>query len=169
MTRAARHLVGRMSHMRDHGYAMIDSSWARKVLEGANAALLPNTSRKRMSAGAWLMGLQIAGVPGAVAASLGTYLAPILLIGAVANAFHRYYRVVWVRRLEVSLRPLAFGFMASAVFTILRAQLGSQAIVTLVITAFSALLYVRRTLGPMTSIAVSGLAFALLSFGLQLI
>jgi chromate transporter len=116
-----------------------------------------------------LIGLQIAGVPGALAAFLGTYLAPILLISAVANAFHRYYRVVWVRRLEVSLRPLAMGFMAAAVVSILRTELSAQAVVTVIITALSAVLYLRRILGPMTLIAASGVAFALLSFGLHLV
>ena len=116
-----------------------------------------------------LIGLQIAGVPGALAASLGTYLAPILLISAVAKAFHRYYEVTWVRRLEVALRPLAIGFMAAAVVTILRAELRSHAVIAITVTALSSALYVRRILGPMTLIAVSGLAFALLSFGLRLI
>ena len=115
-----------------------------------------------------LIGLHIAGVPGALAASLGTYLAPILLISAVAKAFHRYYRVAWVRRLEVALRPLAMGFMAAAVVTILRTELSSQAVVTVVVTAFSGVLYLRRMLGPMTLLAASGIAFALLTFGLHL-
>jgi chromate transporter len=115
-----------------------------------------------------LMGLQIAGVPGALVASFGTYLAPILLISAVAKAFHRYYRVAWVRRLEVALRPLAVGFMAAAVVTILRTELSSHAVATVIVAASSSVLYVRRILGPMTMIAVSGVAFALLSFGLHL-
>ncbi|MEI9948488.1 MAG: chromate transporter [Pseudomonadota bacterium] len=115
-----------------------------------------------------LIGLQIAGVPGALAASLGTYLPPILLISAVASAFHRYYGLAWVRRLEVSLRPLSVGFMAAAVVTILRAQLTSQVAATVIVALFSGTLYARRILGPMTLIAVSGLAFALLSFGLEL-
>ncbi len=116
-----------------------------------------------------LMGQQIAGLPGALAASLGTYLAPILLISAVASAFHRYYRVTWVRRLELSLRPLAMGFMAAAVVAILRAELGSHAVATLVVTVLAAVLYWRRVLGPMMLIAASGAAFALLSFGLRLL
>jgi chromate transporter len=116
-----------------------------------------------------LIGLQIAGVPGALAASLGTYLAPVLLIGAAAKAFHRYYRVAWVRRLEVSLRPLAMAFMAAAVVTILRAELAAHALTALIVAVLSALLYLRRVLGPMTLIAASGAAFALLSFGFRLI
>jgi len=116
-----------------------------------------------------LIGLQIAGVPGALAASLGTYLAPILLICAVASAFHRYYGVAWVRRVEVALRPMSIGFMAAAAVTILRSELGFHAVTTIAVTALSAVLYARRILGPMTLIAASGLAFALLSFGLRLI
>jgi len=116
-----------------------------------------------------LIGSQIAGVPGALAASLGTYLAPILLICAVAKAFHRYYGVAWVRRLEVGLRPLSIGFMGAAVVTILRSELSSHAVVTVAVTALAAVLYLRRILGPMTLIAASGLAFALLSFGWRLI
>jgi chromate transporter len=114
-----------------------------------------------------LLGLRIAGIPGALAASLGTYLAPILLISAAAKAFHRYYRVVWVRRTEVALRPLAFGFMASAVVTILREQLSAHALATLVVAGLSAVLYGRRIVGPMVLIAVSGAAFALIVFGLR--
>jgi chromate transporter len=116
-----------------------------------------------------LVGLKIAGVPGAFAASFGTYLPPILLISAVAKAFHRYYRVTWVRRLEVSLRPLAMGFMAAAVVTILRTELGSHAVAAVIVTALAGVLYLRRVLGPMTLIAVSGAAFALVSLGLELI
>jgi len=116
-----------------------------------------------------LIGLQIAGIPGALAASFGTYLAPILLICAVAKAFHRYYGVTWVRRMEVALRPLAIGFMGAALVTILRAELSANAVVTVTVTALAWLLYTRRILGPMTVIAASGLAFALLSFGLRLI
>ena len=115
-----------------------------------------------------LIGLQIAGVPGALAASVGTYLAPVLLISAAAKAFHRYYRVPWVRRLEVSLRPLAMAFMAAAIVSILRTELASHALIAILVTALSALLYLRRVLGPMTLIAASGVAFALLSFGLRL-
>ncbi|HEY0465658.1 MAG TPA: chromate transporter [Polyangiaceae bacterium] len=116
-----------------------------------------------------LIGLKIAGVPGALAASFGTYLAPILLICAVAKAFHRYYGVTWVRRVEVALRPLALGFMGAALITILRTELRAQAVVTVLVTATAGVLYARRVLGPMTLIAASGLAFALLSFGLRLI
>lgn len=116
-----------------------------------------------------LIGQQIAGLPGALVASLGTYSAPVLLISAVAKAFHRYYRVAWVRRLEISLRPLATGFMAAAVVTILRTELSSHAVATLAVTVLSAVLYLRRVLGPMALIAASGLAFALISAGLQLI
>ena len=116
-----------------------------------------------------LMGLQIAGVPGALAASLGTYLAPILLIAAVAKAFHRYYGVSWVRRTEVALRPLAMGFMAAAVVTLLRSELSANTVIVVIVTAFSGVLYLRRVLGPLTLIAASGLAFALLSFGLRLV
>jgi chromate transporter len=115
-----------------------------------------------------LIGQQIAGLPGALAASLGTYLAPVLLIAAVAKAFHRYYRLAWVRRVEISLRPLATGFMAAAVVTILRTELRSHAAATAIVFALAAVLYLRRVLGPMALIAVSGAAFALLSFGLHL-
>lgn len=115
-----------------------------------------------------LIGLHIAGVPGALAASLGTYLAPILLISAAASAFHRYYRVAWVRRLEVSLRPLAMGFMGAAVVTIMRTELGAHAVATVIVAGVAGVLYVRRILGPMTLIAASGVVFAVLSFGLHL-
>jgi len=116
-----------------------------------------------------LMGLQIAGPPGALVAFIGTYLPPILLISAVAKVFHRYYRVTWVRRVEVALRPLAVGFMGAALITILRTELQAQAVATVVVTGLAALLYVRRIVGPMMLIACSGLAFALLSLGLRLI
>ena len=114
-----------------------------------------------------LIGLRVAGVPGALAAALGTYLAPILLISAVAKIFHRYYAVPWVRRLEIALRPMVIGFMAAAAIAILRAQLSAQPIATVVVTALALVLYARRILGPMTLMAASGVAFALVSFGLR--
>jgi chromate transporter len=116
-----------------------------------------------------LIGLRVAGVPGACAASLGTYLAPILLISAAAKIFHRYYDVVWVRRLEIALRPMVIGFMSAAAIAILRSQLSEQAMATVLVTALAAVLYVRRILGPMTLMAASGVAFVVVSFGLRLV
>jgi len=114
-----------------------------------------------------LIGLRVAGLPGALAASLGTYLPPILLISAAARAFHRYYGVTWVRRLEVSLRPLAFAFMASALVTILREQLSSNVVTTMIVVTLTAVLFARRAVGPVALIGLSGAAYALLTFGLQ--
>jgi len=112
-----------------------------------------------------LIGLRVAGVPGAAAALSGTYLAPILLVIAVAKAFHRYYGVVWVRRLEIALRPLAFAFIASALVTILREQLSSNIAATLIVVAIALVMYLRRAVGPVALIGISGAAYALLAFG----
>jgi chromate transport protein ChrA len=59
-------------------------------------------------------------VPGACAAFLGTYAAPILLIALTATLFQRFRRVAWVRRVELALRPLVIAFMGAAALAIAR-------------------------------------------------
>jgi chromate transporter len=114
-----------------------------------------------------LIGQRVAGLPGALAAFVGTYTAPVLLIGGVAGLFDRYRSLVWVRRAEVALRPLVVGFMGAAAISILLQQMRGHPWATVVVAAGASWLHARRVLSPLPLMAAAGvtcwLAFATFS------
>ena len=77
-----------------------------------------------------LIGQRIGGLPGALAAFVGTYAAPVFLISGVAGLFDRYRSLEWVRRAEVALRPLVVGFMGTAAVSILLQQMQGHPLTT---------------------------------------
>lgn len=61
-----------------------------------------------------LIGYWVNGAPGMVAGFAGIYLGPLLVMGAAYAAFSRARQINWVKRIEISLRPLVFGLLLSA-------------------------------------------------------
>ena len=114
-----------------------------------------------------LIGQRVGGLPGALAAFVGTYAAPVLFISGIADLFDRYRSLVWVRRAEVALRPLVVGFMGAAAITILRQQMSGHPWATVLVAAGASWLHTRRVLSPLPLMAAAGatcwLVFATLS------
>jgi chromate transporter len=117
-----------------------------------------------------MIGYRVAGIPGAAAAFAGTYAPPVLLICGVAALFARFRSVAWVRRIELSLRPLVIGLLAGAAASIVRDQVTAQGVLpTLIVGAIAAIAYLRRWLGPLPLLLGSGVLFWLVSSGLALL
>ena len=103
-----------------------------------------------------LIGQRLDGLPGALAAFVGTYTAPVLFISGVAALFDRYRSLVWVRRAEVALRPLVVGFMGAAAVTILLQQMQGHPWTTVAVAAGASWLHARRVLSPLPLMAAAG-------------
>jgi chromate transporter len=117
-----------------------------------------------------MVGYRVAGGPGAIAAFVGTYAPPALLMCGVAALFARFRSVVWVRRVELSLRPLVIGLLGGAAVSIARDQVTGHGLwPTLIVGGIAAVIYLRRWIGPLPLLFGSGVLFWLVSAGLALV
>jgi chromate transporter len=67
-----------------------------------------------------LIGWRMAGLPGAMVATLALYIPPCLLCYGVARAWNRYRGTQWHTALERGLAPIGTGFMCAAVVSLMR-------------------------------------------------
>lgn len=70
---------------------------------------------------ATLIGWQVAGAWGAVAATLGIFGPTVLLVYGVAVLWSRHEGALWRRALEGGLRPVAAGMILASVYVLLGA------------------------------------------------
>ena len=110
-----------------------------------------------------LLGQKVAGTPGACAAFLGTYSAPLVFALLLARLLRRVREVPWMHRVELAVRPLVVGFMAAAALGILRTQWNAGVLPLLLIGASAAVTYRRGWLRPVPLMLSSGAAYWLLS------
>ncbi len=67
-----------------------------------------------------LIGWQVAGVAGAIVATIGIFGPTTFLIYGVAHLWKRHQGARWQKALERGLRPVAAGFILAAVYVLLR-------------------------------------------------
>jgi chromate transporter len=71
-----------------------------------------------------LIGWQVAGLAGAVVATLGLFGPTAFLIYGVARLWRRYRGARWQRALEAGLRPVAAGMILASGYVLFRALEG---------------------------------------------
>lgn len=71
-----------------------------------------------------LIGWQVAGIPGAIVATLAIFGPTAFLIYGVAHLWMRYRGARWQAAIEGGLRPVAAGMILAAVFVLLRSLEG---------------------------------------------
>jgi chromate transporter len=69
---------------------------------------------------ATLIGWKVAGLPGAIVATLALYTLPCLLCYGVAHAWNRYRGTKWHTALERGLAPVGTGFVFAAVLALMK-------------------------------------------------
>jgi len=67
-----------------------------------------------------LIGWKVAGLPGAITATLALFVPSCLVCFFVSRAWNRYRGTVWHTAIEKGLRPLAGGLVLAAVAVLLR-------------------------------------------------
>lgn len=72
-----------------------------------------------------VIGWQVDGWAGAVAATLGIFVPSSVLVFVLARVWARHRGARWVRAVEQGLAPVAAGMMLAATFTLFRAQGGN--------------------------------------------
>lgn len=73
------------------------------------------------------VGYLVAGIPGAISATIGLVMPSVIIIILVAKAIRKYYDSHLVQSLFKALRPAAIGLITAAGFSLLLTSLGVKA------------------------------------------
>lgn len=112
---------------------------------------------------ATLIGWQVAGFWGAVAATVALFGPTAFLIYGVARAWTRYRGARWQRALETGLAPVASGMVLAAFYVLLRSLDGGWLAIAIALTATAALMLSK--LNPLLVIGVGAVVFSVVSSG----
>lgn len=113
---------------------------------------------------ATFVGLQVAGVGGAVAATIGNILPSFILVTSIAWLYTKYKKLSLLQNILTALRPAVVAMIATAgIIIIVGAVWGTGAVtwsntnvVAIVIFGISVLLLMKYKLNPITVIILSG-------------
>ncbi len=104
-----------------------------------------------------VIGWQVAGWPGALAATFGIFVPSSVLVYGLARVWARHRGARWVCAVEQGLTPIAAGMMLAATFTLFRAQGSNWLGILLGLT--TAALALTTKLNPLTMVAVGAGVF----------
>lgn len=90
-----------------------------------------------------LIGWQVAGVAGAVTATIAIFVPPAFLIFGVAHLWARYQGARWLMAIERGLRPVAAGMILAAVYVLLVAMDGGWVALLVALASTAALMLTR--------------------------
>ena len=109
---------------------------------------------------ATLVGWKVAGIPGAIVASLALFLPSSILYYAIARRWSAHRGKAWHSALERGLAPVAAGLILAGSLVILRAG-GSDGVLWAIAAAATAVLLWRPKLNPLWVLAAGGIAAVL--------
>ena len=104
-----------------------------------------------------LIGWQVAGVWGALVASLAIFVPSSLLVYGLARLWARYRGAKWQLALEAGLRPVAAGMILASSLVLLEALDGGWPARVIALTATALLLTTRAN--PLLLMGVGGMVF----------
>ncbi len=109
---------------------------------------------------ATLVGWKVAGLSGAVVASLALFLPSSILYYAIARQWSAHRGKAWHTALELGLAPVAAGLILAGSLVILRAS-GTDPLLWLIAAASTAILLWRPKLNPLWVLAAAGMVTAI--------
>jgi chromate transporter len=90
-----------------------------------------------------LVGWRVAGVPGALAATIGIFAPTIILTYCIAGFWTKFEKARWQRTLEAGLKPVAAGLVLSGVYVLFTNLNGAVLAQSIALGATALLLIVR--------------------------
>jgi len=106
-----------------------------------------------------VIGWHVAGPAGALVAFLGIYSGPVAMMGAAYAAYHRWRAVIWVRRLELAMRPVVLGLLAASAATLRWTAAGAHHVLALGGAVVVGALAAKSRLGALSLLFVGALAW----------
>lgn len=109
-----------------------------------------------------LIGWQVAGLAGAIAAALAIYVPSSIVVYAATRWWHRHAGSAWRETLERGLAPVAVGLIFAGVYAVIRAaHLDWLGVVT---TAAALAVLLMTRVGAYTLMAAAAALFVLVQF-----
>lgn len=94
---------------------------------------------------ATFVGIGVAGLPGAIVATLGSVTPSCIIVLTLAMVYYKYKELNWMKAILKGLKPAVIGLIASAGFSILLFSLWNGEVIDIVaIIIFIAALFVLR-------------------------
>jgi chromate transporter len=162
-----------MSLLTVGGGLSITSDLHRQMVEGfgwlTDAEFLDMFAVTRMAPGpsttiTAMIGWKVAGLVGAVAASLAIYLPSSLVIYGLARVWGRHQGALWQRAMTAGLGPIAAGMIISAAITLMSAASGGWVAVAMAFAC--AVVLVRYKANPLLMMLLcAGLFTAIYGWG----
>lgn len=106
-----------------------------------------------------LIGFQVAGIIGAIVASLAIFVPTSLILYVLARVWRHYRDASWQRAIERGLAPVAAGLILAGIYSILQIAEGGIMAWVVAIAAFAAMRWFRAN--PLVLMALGGAIFAL--------
>jgi chromate transporter len=104
-----------------------------------------------------LIGWQVAGLAGAVAATIGIFLPTMIVTYVIAGIWSRYEKTRWQRAFESGLKPVAAGLVLSSVYVLITNLNGALFAQAIALASTGALVLTR--LHPLLLLALGGVTF----------
>ncbi|WP_204326282.1 chromate transporter [Rhizobium lusitanum] len=107
-----------------------------------------------------LIGWHVAGVAGAIAASLAIFLPSSVLTYSVARLWHAHRSAIWTRAVAIGLAPIAAGLIISSTAALLQHAVGQY--IAWLVAILTAVLSSRTRSGPIPLLAIGAAVFIVL-------
>ena len=107
------------------------------------------------------IGWRVAGPAGAVAAFVGIYSGPVAMMGAAYAVYHRWRDVIWVRRLELAMRPVVLGLLGASAVSLMLTAANGQRLLALGVAIVVGFLAAKTRLGALSLLFVGAAAWSL--------
>ena len=107
-----------------------------------------------------LIGYWVNGVWGWIAAFMGIYVFPLVLLDICFSAYQRYRSSTLLKMLQTSLRPVVLGFLCSTMLHLWFAQASANYLLALVLFAAAAAAYVFFQLKPLVLLFIFSTTWA---------
>ncbi len=104
-----------------------------------------------------MLGWKVAGLPGAIVASIAIFLPSSLLVYSLARLWGRYRGAKWQKAIELGLAPIAAGMVLVTSFTLLEAATGG--VLAWIVAALSTVVLTVTKLNPLYLLAAGALVF----------
>jgi chromate transporter len=108
-----------------------------------------------------VIGWHAAGLAGALVAFVGIYSGPVAVMGAAYVVYHRWREVVWVRRLELAMRPVVLGLLAASAASLMWTAAGTQHLLALAVAVLVGVLAVKTRLGALSLLFVGAATWSI--------
>jgi chromate transporter len=107
-----------------------------------------------------VIGWHLAGPAGALVAFVGIYSGPVAMMGAAYAVYHRWRGVIWVRRLELAMRPVVLGLLSASAASLMWTAAGRQHVLAIGVAILVGVLAVRTRLSALSLLFVGALAWS---------